>query len=45
MAIDQLGKKAFSLPYYKIAIITNIAQLYYKHVWKIFKIPEIIISD
>jgi hypothetical protein len=43
--INRLGKRLFSLLTHKTCIAANLAELYYTFLWRIFGIPETIISD
>jgi hypothetical protein len=43
--MDRLGKWLFFLFTHKTCIATNLAELYYTFLWRIFGISETIISD
>jgi hypothetical protein len=43
--MDRLGKRSFSLFTHKICIAANLAELYYKFLWRIFETFEIITSN
>ena len=43
--VDRFGKRAFSLPCHKSVTAAQAAELYYKHVWRIYGTPEMATSD
>jgi hypothetical protein len=43
--VDRLGKRAFTLPCSKTASAEDAADLYYKHVWRVYGLPETATSD
>jgi transposase InsO family protein len=45
MVVDRLGKRCYSLPYYKTMTAKDMAKLYYRHIWRIHGAPETITSD
>ena len=45
VVVDRLSKRAFSLPCYRTATARDAAELYFRHIWRIFGPPESLTSD
>jgi predicted aspartyl protease len=45
VVVDRLGKRPFSLPCYKTAKAKDAAWLYYEHIYRIYGLPDTIVSD
>jgi hypothetical protein len=45
VVVDRFGKRPFSLPCYKTVKAKDAAWLYYKHIYRIYGLPDTIVSD
>jgi hypothetical protein len=45
MMVDRLGKRSFSLFTRKTCTAAELADLYFMHIWRIYRTPETITSD
>ena len=45
VAIDRLGKRAYSIPYYKTTTVKDIARLYISNIYRTHGPPDSIVSD
>ena len=45
VVVDRLGKRCFSLLYYKTITAEQTADLYFIHIWRIFGPPRSVVSD
>lgn len=45
VVVDRLGKRPFSLPCHKEVKAKDTAWLYYKHIYRIYGLPDTIVSD
>ena len=45
VVVDRLGKRPFLLLYYKEVKAKDAAWLYYKHIYRIYGLPDTIVSD
>jgi predicted aspartyl protease len=45
VVVDRLGKRCFSLPCHKTVTAEGTADLYYKHIWRVYGPPRSMVSD